>query len=136
MGVARKVYGVDQGEGIYVTGQFKDQAGVAIPFSALQTVTLTLYNADDPDETATNTINSRNAQNVKPPSAGQTVNNVTIDANSAFTYDSPGDDHPMKDATRETELHVARFDFTYGTAPIRPGRHEIGFRVHKIRRGG
>lgn len=134
MGVARKVYGVDQGEGIYVTGQFKDHTGTPLVFSDLQTLKLTLYSADNPDETAANTINGRNAQNVKPPSAGQTVNNVTVDANCNFIYDSPGEDHPLVDATRETELHIARFDFTYGTAPIRPGVHEIGFRVRKVRR--
>lgn len=115
--------------GIY-TATLKDETGTVIPLAGLSVLLLTLYNADVPEPlvVADNIINSRNLQNVL------NQNNVTFHATSGLlTWTLQPADTTIVDETRKTELHVARFDFTYGT-PTKLGAHEIKFRVENLRK--
>ena len=106
-----------------------DENGSPVPVAQLTTLTLTLYNADvaEPSPATGNIINSRNAQNVL------NVNNVTVDSGGNVAWSVQDVDNIIVDQTKATELHIARFDFTYGT-PVKPGRHEVRLRVENLRK--
>jgi hypothetical protein len=102
--------------------------GGAIP--TLATLTLTLFNAEvaEPSPATGNIINSRDAQNVL------NLNNVTYsNTTGECIWQIQVADTPIVDATKGSELHIARFDFTYGS-PVRTGRHEVGLRVRNLRK--
>ena len=87
------------------TATLKDEAGVVIPSADLTTLTLTLY-----DEATGAIINSRDNQNVL------NATGVSIDASGLLTWTMDPDDNAIVDtslAPGRTELHVARFDFTW-----------------------
>lgn len=112
------------------TATIKDELGVVIPLTELTTLKLTLYNADvtEPSPVSGNIINSRSAQDAK------NTNNVTVHGTSGLvTWNMQVADNPIIDETRLTELHGARFDFTYGS-PTKAGSHEIRLRVENVRK--
>ena len=112
------------------TATLKDENGVVIPLVQVGTCALTLYNIDTPEPTPTsgNIINSRSSQNVK------NVNDVTIHATSGLlTWSLQAADNPIIDETKLTELHMARFDFSYGS-PVKVGSHEVRLRVENLRK--
>lgn len=125
-----QVFAVDEKVSAIYTATLKDENGTVVPLSELLTLTLTLYDADqgEPTLATANIINSRNVQNVK------NTNNVTFHATSGLlTWSIQTADVPIIDSDKLTELHVARFDFTYGT-PTKTGRHEVGLRVRNLRK--
>ncbi len=105
------------------TATLKDEAGVVIPSADLTTLTLTLYN-----ESNGAIVNSRDNQNVLN-AAG-----VTIDANGLLTWTMDPGDNPIVDtslASGRTELHVARFDFTW-SGGAKTGRRLVIIEVRQL----
>lgn len=98
------------------TGTLVDENQVAIPPASLITLTLSLY-----DDVTGVTINGRNAQNVL------NLNNVTLNNAGLLSWDAPMADNPILNALLETEVHIARFEWTYGTGM--GGKKEIAIRV-------
>lgn len=112
------------------TATLKDETGTVIPLSELATLTITLYNAEvvEPSPTTGNIINSRNLENCK------NLANVTFHATSGLlTWNIQALDNVIVNEELDTELHVARFDFTYGT-PTKDGSHEVRLRVVNLRK--
>jgi len=125
-----KVFSLKESATATYTATLQDETGAAIPLAELATLKLTFYDAEqgEPSVATGNILNSRNAQDVK------NTNNVTVHATSGLvTWSLQTADNPIKNANLATELHVARFDFTYGT-PTKTGRHEVGFRVRNLRK--
>jgi len=91
-----------------VTFTLKDNAGAAVPLSAINTAQLTLYDV----ETRT-VINSRNAQNVK------NAHNVTIDeASGLVTWAMQPEDNAIITERRQVERHRAEFRFVAGDVEL------------------
>ena len=114
------------------TATLVDENDAPIQLANLTTITLTLYNADvpEPSPTSANIINSRSAQNVK------NANQVTIHSTSGLlTWEMVPADNPIVDETKRTELHIARFDFTYNSG-AKTGAHEVRIRVENLRKVG
>lgn len=121
---------VKQDTAAIYTATLKDETGAAIPLASLTAITLTLFNADvpEPSPLTANIINGRNEQDVK------NTNNVTIHATSGLlTWNMQSADNPIIDERFNTELHIARFDFFYGS-PTKQGAHEVRFRVENLRK--
>ena len=109
------------------TGRYKvvlhDEAGLAIPLSAMTTITLTLYD----DYTGT-IINSRNAQNVK------NTNNVSYTEAGLLTWTlQPNDNIIVTSEVRTNgyEKHIALFEYTWSSGS-KAGKHELEFQVRQL----
>lgn len=121
---------VKQNNSAIYTATLKDETGAVIPLTQVGSCTLTLYNIEiaEPATPADNIINSRSDQNVK------NVNNVTIHTSSGLlTWSIQPADNPIIDETKLTELHMARFDFSYGS-PTKYGSHQVQLRVENLRK--
>jgi hypothetical protein len=117
-----KTFRVKEKTSAIYTAILKDGSGNPIALSDITTLTLTYFNEDD------SIINTRNAQNVL------NTNDVTVHITSGLlTWTLGVVDTTIATQTKDTELHVARFDFTYGT-PTKTGRHEAGFRCVNLRK--
>lgn len=116
---------INQGETPKITGQLVDHSGAALTLAQLGTLTLTLYAYDLGIK---GILNNRRTQDVL------NANNVTVDANGAFTWQLAQDDSGIANpnmATREREVHIARFDFTWGSSPVKKHSAFFEFRVLK-----
>lgn len=110
---------VQEKETTKFTATITDEAGAVLASASISALTLTLY-----DHASGDIINSRNAQDVKD------TNNVTIHATSGLmTWTSVANDHVMSDTTKEYELHVALFEWTFSS---KTGRHEILMLVRNL----
>jgi len=103
-----------------ITAVIKDENGVAIPDTSLDTLTLDLYNMSDDPVFAV--INSRTAQNVL------NANDVTVDTSGILVWQMVTADNAIIDATLKTEKHRAVFNWTYSSG-IKTGRHIIDLTV-------
>jgi hypothetical protein len=107
---------VNEGTTFLYTCTLKDETGAAVPLSAVNTLTLTLYNK----ETGT-IINSRNVQNVL------NANNVTLHATSGLlSWLAQPADNIIVTTDRiagEREKHIALFEWTWSTT--KKGKHEL-----------
>lgn len=92
-----------------ITFTLKDNAGAAVPLSAIDTATLTLYDMDTGTPGASPTtgiINGRDAQNIK------NAHDVTIAATSGLiTWELQPEDSVIVTARRQVERHRAEFLF-------------------------
>lgn len=98
----------------------KDEAGVAIPGSALTTATLTLQVL----HTAA-IVNTRNAQNIK------NANNVTISEAGVLDWLIQIADATILDDTKKIEIHRALFLFTWGS-PTKSKAHEMDLEIENL----
>jgi len=103
-----------------ITAVIKDENGVAIPGTSLDTLTLDFYNLSDGPTFAV--INSRTAQNVL------NLNDVTVDASGNLIWQMVPADNAVIDATLKTENHRAVFNWTYSSG-AKTGRHIIDLTV-------
>lgn len=104
-----------------ITATIQDENDAVIDVADLNTVTLTLYNLDDADNTI---INSRNAQDVK------NANNVTISSLGALVWSVQVLDTAIVGST-ETERHRAVFAWTYNSG-TKTGRHVIDMVIRNL----
>lgn len=102
------------------TGTLKNENGVALGPSDLVTLICTLY-----DEDTGTIINSRNQQNIL------NLNNFTLTTASSanISWDSPMADQLIVDDTKETEVHIAKIEWTFGSGGAFGGKKEIAIRV-------
>lgn len=118
----RQVFQVHEKENATFTATLEDSTGTPIPLAQLVTLTLTLYDVD-----TESIVNSRDAQNVL------NTNNVTVHSTSGLvTWEMQTADNVLTTTTKATELHIALFQWTWGTSPVRAGRHEVGIRVTNL----
>lgn len=118
-----KIFRVKEKTSALYTATLKDGDENPVALADIATITLTLYNADNVALTLI-----RNAQDVK------NNNDVTIHATSGLlSWTLNTTDTTIADQTLDTELHIARFDFTYGS-PTLTGKHEVGFRIENLKR--
>lgn len=99
------------------TSLLVDGDGVPVPLAVINTLTLTLY-----DEASKSIINGRSGQNVLNSS------NVTVSAGGVVIWTIQDLDNIIIDDSLGTELHVARFDWTFNGG-LESGKHAIGLRV-------
>jgi hypothetical protein len=101
-----------------------DKNEVAIPGSALDSITLTYF-----QEYTEAILNAREDQNVLQ------VNGVTIDEAGRLRWTLTPEDAAILDDSLHQEPHLARFDFTYpGTSGTEVGRHVVRLLVTNLRR--
>jgi hypothetical protein len=116
----RRTLTADEGVAHRYTASLVDPDDAAIGAANLVTLTITLY-----DEKTNEIINSRNEQNAL------NANGVTVAdgaAGTVLTWQAEAADMPIVDDTLDSEVHIARFAFTYGPNAI-PGAHEVAIRV-------
>src|SRR6185312_4273183 len=99
-----------------ITGTIVDDAGVAIPASALVTLTLTLYNRRGPT-----ILNSRDNVSVLNTNGG------TVDSAGKFAMTLDPADNPLS-AGFSSEQHAALFTWTYNSGAA-TGRAVVEFTV-------
>lgn len=104
------------------TATILDDDGVAIPASALVSLTLTLY-VSKTDGT-TGIVNSRNAQNVL------NLNDVTVDSNGLLTYSLQVADTTLVEAL-PFERHIALWEWTWASGS-KAGKHEVVFNIQNL----
>ncbi len=104
-----------------ITFAVKDEDGVAIAGSSLITLTVTLYNVADEA-----IINTRDDLDILG------VNNGQVDSSGDGSWLMVAADNPVVDATKEFEDHIALFEYTYGTSPVRDGKDEVLLRVQNL----
>lgn len=109
---------LDEQSSALVTAEVTNEAGVAVPASALSTLTLTLY-----DRQTGTILNSRDGQDVL------NTNGVTVDSAGLFAWGLTPLDTIIIDVTKALETHVGLFTWTYDSG-TKTGRHEI---VHVVR---
>ncbi len=107
-----------------ITATVQDEDGTAIPASSLDTLTLTLYNLDDTDNTI---INSRSAQDVL------NANNVTVSSLGALVWSVQEEDTIIvgTDTSDITERHRAVFTWTYNST-TKTGTHVIDMAIRNL----
>jgi len=103
------------------TATLTDELGAVIDGTALDTATLTLY-----DAATLTTINSRSAQNVK------NTNSVTISAAGALVWALAPADNIIVREGNETEDHIALFTFTWGGGSAKACVHPVKIRVTNV----
>jgi len=103
-----------------ITAVIKDENGVAIPSTSLDTLTLDFYNMSDNPTFAV--INSRTAQNVL------NANDVSLDTSGNLTWQMVPLDNAVIDSALTTEDHRAVFNWTY-SGGAKTGRHIIDLTV-------
>jgi hypothetical protein len=101
------------------TALLKDELGVAIPSSSLNTLTLTLYNKKD-----LAIINSRNKQSILNTNGG------TVDSSGNFTLTLTPSDMIVVRKVQAQEPHIALVEWTYGAG--KAGGHELEFTVDNL----
>jgi hypothetical protein len=105
-----------------ITAIIKDEAGVGIPATSINSLLLTLYNLDD---APTHTIlNSRNAQNVLNTS------NVVLDESGNLTWSTVPDDTAIV-GTESNEKHRAVFEWTYNGG-VKNGKYIIDMTIKNL----
>lgn len=107
-------------EGVTFEHQFTivDEDDVAIPDANLDALALTYY-----DRATGDVINSREDQDVLND------NNVTV-VNGVVTWSGQVADAAIVTATKDYEVHVALWEFTYETT--KKGKHETVIRVRNL----
>lgn len=125
----RRIFPQKEGQPKVYETDLVDRDGNAVAGSALLTLTLTYYVAEDDDEGTANIINNRNQEDMLLSGSGCTVN-----ASGHLTWVQEPADAEMRDEGRDYELHVGLFEFTFGSNPVKSGEHEFGFRVENTRR--
>ena len=100
-----------------------NESGQAIPGSALSALTLTYY-----DQGTLTVLNNRLAQNVL------NANGVTIDGNGLLTWNIVIAETIMISATKERELHVALWTWTWASG-TKVNRHEVGLYIERVTLG-
>lgn len=101
------------------TASFVDETGVGVGSTQLVSLTLTLYLATNP----ATMINSRSTQNVL------NANNVTVSSSGLMTWTMQPLDNAIIDGSLAQELHLALFQWTYGSSGSKAGKHQVGFSV-------
>lgn len=97
------------------TATLQDEGGNPLGSGDLTTLTLTLTDEDGA------TINGRSGVSVLNANGG------TLDVSGNFVMIYEPADNPVVKTARRQELHLARFDFTYGVG--KAGHHEVQIRV-------
>jgi hypothetical protein len=109
-------YTLHEGETAKVSATVTDEAGATQ--TSVDALTVTLY-----DEATGDVINSRDAQSLD----GE--NNGTF-TSGALVWEMQPADNAITDAAKDHEVHVALFEWTFGTT--KKGKHEIRFLVHNL----
>lgn len=103
-----------------ISGALVDDAGEAIPGSALTTLTLTIY---DHDVDQTVIVDARNILN---------ANNATVDEDGVVVVLLAPADVLIRSATLPYERHTCLFVWTWGTSPVKTGRAELVLVVRNL----
>ena len=107
--------------------QLVDENGDLLVAASLTTLVLTLY-----DRATDAIINSRDEQSVLNANGGTIYSSLQTDADGNeynFAWNSEPADSPIVTAGSETEMHVALFEWTYGSDA---GSHQVYIRVVNI----
>lgn len=113
-------YSVLERVSVKYTATIKDEAGTAIPGSALTALTLTLYSVH-----SGTIVNSRNDQNVL------NANGVTVDEAGLLTWIMDPLDNQVLDTAFAYERHRALFEWTW-SGGTKAGKHEVDFLVQNL----
>lgn len=107
-----------------------DETGAAIAGTSLATFTLTLY-----DRLTGSIINNRNAQDIKGGGSG--ANDVTIDESGNVVWTMRSTDNVLvaTDAP-EFEDHIALFEWTWGSNPVKRSSEEYVLRIKRVLKVG
>lgn len=107
-------------EGVTFEHQFTivDEDDVAIPDANLDALTLTYYDCDTGDA-----INDREDQDVLDD------NDVAV-VNGVVTWSGQTEDSAIVTTSKDYEIHVALWEFTYETS--KKGKHETFIRVKNL----
>ena len=120
--MANKKYTLEEGTTAVYTATLRDADGNPIPLASMQQLTITLF-----DRNTSIQINDRANQNAK------NMNNVTYSVDSGqLNWDIQIADTPVLNPDIQgwrPELHVARFDFYYGSG--KHDYHEIQMEVSR-----
>ncbi len=105
-----------------LTAVIRDADGVGIPAASLNSLKWWLINK------ATDAIiNGRNGTGILNANGG------TVDGNGNLALDLTVLDTAMIDGTRNTEVHVAEFEFVYNTG-TKTGRHTVEHTIRNLRK--
>ncbi len=111
---------VNEGETSLYTATIKDENGVVVPGSSLNTLTLTLYTLE-----AGTIINARNAQNILG------VNGGAVDGSGVLTMELNELDNAIIDNALDIEWREMLLEWTYA-ASTRTGRHPKAYPVRNL----
>ena len=118
---------VNEGSTFLWAGTLVNENGTVLGPSYLVSLTCTLY-----DQDTVTIINGRNKQNVLNTA------NFTLNTNGSgnISWDSPSADSPIIDDSKETEVHIALIEWTYGAGGVYGGKKEIAIRVVNFEKVG
>ena len=103
------------------TANLVDETGAAVGSTSLGTFKLSLY-----DAASSVIINSRSSQNVL------NANGVTVSTTGGVSWPMDPADNIIRDTSLAVELHFALWQWTWGTASSKAGKHLTGFNVTNL----
>ena len=103
-----------------------DEAGVAVDASQIATLTLTYY-----DKATEHIINSRDAEDVLNLGDVALVTDIGPPIVTTVTWTLQPEDTVIVDQRRETEQHIALFEWTWDSG-AKAMAHEVQFGVEQI----
>mgnify|MGYP001575745030 CR=1 FL=1 len=112
----------EKSSGPRITGTLTDEAGTAIPLSAIQTATLTIYARDEATKPIINSVDHVDIKNANQGTIHATSGLLTLNLNSL--------DNAINNATNDLEWHRLLIEVGYNST--KTFKYEIEFPVRNL----